>query len=332
MFNGKKILFIAPIFFGYSNEISSKLRELGASVDFFDERPSNSFFVKASLRINKNLIKPIINRYYLSIFTKTKRKEYDFVFIIDPEAINEDILKELRMQQPRAKFLLYLWDSIVNKKGRRQLFKHIDKVYSFDRFDCLSDDKIIFRPLFFTDKFLSSSTDNNNDNYDYIIAFIGTIHSDRFKIIKQVLRIVESYKFKVFLFMYIQGKRMYFYRKFIRREINGASVSDFSYTPLSKNEIVSIIKRTKCILDIQHPSQTGLTMRTLEALGSQKKLITTNADIINYNFYNSNNILVIDRKDKDANMYDFLIRTYQPISSEIVNMYSLEGWLNEIFL
>ena len=40
------------------------------------------------------------------------------------------------------------------------------------------------------------------------------------------------------------------------------------------------------ILDIAHPHQKGLSFRPYEAMGLRKKLITTNKDITNYDFYN----------------------------------------------
>ena len=66
-----------------------------------------------------------------------------------------------------------------------------------------------------------------------------------------------------------------------------------SFKSLSSNEIVSYYDRSNIVLDISHPGQSGLTMRTFETIGAGKKLITTNADIKNYPFYNPENIFNI---------------------------------------
>ena len=42
----KRILYISPKFFGYENKIKQELEDLGAIVDFFDDRPSNDFITK----------------------------------------------------------------------------------------------------------------------------------------------------------------------------------------------------------------------------------------------------------------------------------------------
>ena len=49
----KKILFISVKFFNYENLIKKQMEDLGASVDWFDERPSNSVYTKTMIRIDK---------------------------------------------------------------------------------------------------------------------------------------------------------------------------------------------------------------------------------------------------------------------------------------
>ena len=53
-----------------------------------------------------------------------------------------------------------------------------------------------------------------------------------------------------------------------------------SYETLTFN-----MKDCHAVLDIEHPKQVGLTMRTFEVLASGRKLITTNRSIINHEFY-----------------------------------------------
>ena len=53
---------------------------MGARVDYFDERPANSFAVKAAIRINRNLLARYIDRYHARIIERTKNRKYDYVF------------------------------------------------------------------------------------------------------------------------------------------------------------------------------------------------------------------------------------------------------------
>jgi hypothetical protein len=106
--------------------------------------------------------------------------------------------------------------------------------------------------------------------------------------------------------------------------------NEITFISLSHLENANLVHQSKVILDINHPRQTGLTMRTFEALGAQKKLITTNADILNYDFYDKNNVLVIDRENPVIEC-SFLESNITPYSKEILFKYSIEGWIHTLF-
>ena len=83
--------------------------------------------------------------------------------------------------------------------------------------------------------------------------------------------------------------------------------------------------KSKCILDAPQAGQTGLTIRTIECLGAKRKLITTNSDIRNYDFYNESNILVFNESvDLDS---VFFTSEYKDIPKDIYEKYSLRNWL-----
>src|SRR5690606_39098696 len=63
------------------------------------------------------------------------------------------------------------------------------------------------------------------------------------------------------------------------------------------SEIFKYSENSKIVIDIAHANQKGLSMRPFEALGLKRKLITNNTDIKNYDFYNPNNIFIIENFD-----------------------------------
>ena len=65
---------------------------------------------------------------------------------------------------------------------------------------------------------------------------------------------------------------------------------EFHYVPINGEEMNQLFLNSRCILDSPQAGQLGLTIRVLEALGAKKKLITTNKDIKNYDFYKEENI------------------------------------------
>lgn len=72
-------------------------------------------------------------------------------------------------------------------------------------------------------------------------------------------------------------------------------------------------------------------MRTFEAIGAGKKLITTNINIKEYPFYNSDNIFIISR-DKLVLEKDFFTSKYRPLATELYDKCSIDGWIEDIFL
>ena len=70
-------------------------------------------------------------------------------------------------------------------------------------------------------------------------------------------------------------------------------------------------------------------MRSIEILGLQRKLITTNKDIQNYDFYNKNNIFILDRANPVMDM-DFFKAPYEKLNEKLYGKYSLENWILEV--
>ncbi len=77
----KKILFISVKFFNYEDIIKTQLENLGAEVDWFDERPSNTVFTKAMIRVNKKLISTSINDYFKKVIEEIIHKKYDYFIL-----------------------------------------------------------------------------------------------------------------------------------------------------------------------------------------------------------------------------------------------------------
>jgi len=328
IFLNKKILFFAPQFFGYEIEIKNKLKELGTEVDYYDERMNPNNFEKFLIRFAKNTLKKKISVYYEKIIEDSKLKKYDCIFFLNPETVTKDLINKLRKNQPNAKFIIYMFDSLKNKKNVIEFIDLFDVHYTFDKNDCFLYPKFKFRPLFYLDEYRENSTYNTNNKYD--LAFVGTIHSDRYEIIKKIKKELASDNLNTFFFMYFPSKMIYVLRKIFDKTYKKTKMKDFRFSPLGKKEVLNILSHSNVVLDIQHPNQTGLTMRTIEILGLKKKLITTNKDIENYDFYSEKNIYIIDR-DNPIIDKKFFEEQYVDIEKKVYLNYSIESWLIEIF-
>lgn len=322
--SGKKILFICPRFFGYEREIELELINLGAKVDYFNERPFESSIAKILNRLNfKAAIKKSIEYHYSNIIQKSASVNYDYLFVVAPETMTTDFIKEIKENNKKIKTVLYLWDSIKNKKNAFDLIGHFDKVLTFDKTDSLINSKIEFLPLFYIDAYAQKY---NQSRDIYQLAFIGTAHSGRYNLVKKIIDDLGMKKNENYLFYFSPSKLLFILKKIFTNELNGISFKDISFNSMTSKEITSILADTNVVIDIEHPSQNGLTMRTIEMLGMQKKLITTNKNVADYDFYNKNNIIIVDRNNPQVDPA-FIHSQYQHVDKEILEKYRLSTWL-----
>lgn len=321
----KKVLLFIPFFFNYEKIIAQKFIDLGAQVVLYNERAVVKPFSRAILKIVPGIFNCKTRKYYYSIIERHKSEKFDYILFVRCDMPTLDILITLRSTFPYAKMCLYLWDSIKNTPKITKKIKFFDFASSFDRKDCKSSLDLNFCPLFYFDGIVDS-VDNRDSKKDFDMLFCGTIHSDRFNVLKKIMQQSYENNLRYYGFHYLQSKFIFWFYKFTKKEFFWAKKFDFAFVKKSNKDISELEKRSKAIIDIQHPKQTGLTMRTIEMIGMKKKLITTNKDIVNYDFYNENNILIIDRNNPIIDK-SFFEKPYIELSKNIYEKYNLENWI-----
>lgn len=324
---GKRILFFSAHLFGYQNDIRLAMESVGAIVDYYDERPANNFLVKGVIRINRNLLAGYINHYYNKIIKETLQKEYDYVFFIKGESISASNVRRLKQFHPEANFIIYHWDSIANNSNAQNLLPYFDRVFSFDKIDC-ERLGLHFLPLFYTPDYANIPYYDKEIKYDML--FVGTTHSDRYKLVKRIEEQIIKMGGLCLTWFYFPSKISYYKMKIQNSYLRQIPVHTFHFKPMSKELLLQLYAGSRIIIDVQHPKQTGLTMRCIETLGAKRKLITTNYYITEYDFYNPDNILVVDRNLPYV-PEKFLNEPYRDTPKEIYESYSIKNWLSSIF-
>ena len=327
-FNNKNILVLSVKFFNYENLIRDELTLMGAKVDLFDERPSNSFYSKAIIRLKRDFYQKSIDEHYKKIVGIIQNRRYDYFLLIKGEVVPVFFLEFLKSNNPGIKMIYYTFDSFKNNPNGLSLLSFFNRKFTFDREDSKKYN-LSFRPLFFASEYASLNGDVDNV-LDYDLSFIGTAHSDRYSISQRINQWCDEFGFKMFNFYYSPSKILFNFKKFTDKNFVKFDRDKISFSSLTHSEIIDIYRKSKAVLDINHPGQSGLTMRTFETLGSGRKLVTTNEDIRSYPFFNTNNIFVIDRQNPTLQV-DFFRNVFQEIESEIYFSMSLRGWLKELF-
>ena len=249
-----------------------RLEEGQFKLSVFDERPANTFWSKALVRIDRRFLSHHISQYYESIYQIIQNRIYDYVFVVNIEAMPISFLERVRKINPQAVFILYMWDSISNKRNTVNYLSLFDRIFSFDRDDCKIYANIRFRPLFFLNEYKELA---NVSDYEYDFSFVGTAHSDRYALIRKIYVQICNLCMKSYWHLYLQDKKLFYWNKITNSAFLKAHLHDFQYRALLKSEVLDLVKKSRIIIDIQHPRQVGLTMRTIEILGARRKLITT---------------------------------------------------------
>ena len=324
---GKRVLFFYLSTFNYEVEIQKAMEREGAIVDSYNERPTNNVLARILIRLNRNLIHRYIDRYYGQVISETQGWKYDYIFFIKGESISNAIIKRLRDAHPESKIIMYYWDSISNNHNAKGMLRSFDKVLSFDKNDC-QDFNLLFLPLFYIPQYESIAQSLVSQKYD--LMFAGTIHSERYEFINGIVNQVENFGGRCFTWLYFPSKINFYKLKWDNPKFRKAKINDFHFTPMPRVELLSYYAESRIQIDMQHPKQTGLTMRTIETLGAKKKLITTNADVSNYDFYRPENILIVDRYNPVITK-EFINTPWKEIPEDIYKKYSIRSWLNTIF-
>lgn len=323
-FDGKRLLFVAPPFFGYYKEIISEIQSRGGIVDWLPDRPLDHPIGKAITRFAPKLVSHVADRTYNNLLEDYGASSYSYVLVINGQTLSAKFLKSLRASYPGALFILYMWDSVANRRHISSNFAFFDRVLSFDPADahCYG---LRLRPLFFTPQF---SDPHPCAPFSYDLSLVGTAHTDRYDVVSRLSHNLPP-STQTFWYMYLQAPWVFYVYRLLKPSMRHSRIDEFRFTTLSIPAVNDIFMSSRAVLDITHPRQRGLTIRTLEALGASKKLVTTNDAVSEYDFYDPANIAVIDRRSPSIDP-DFLCSAYSPLVPSIVSRYSLAGWLDEV--
>ncbi|AOT43730.1 hypothetical protein [Enterobacter ludwigii] len=325
-----KVLFLCPRFFNYENEISDGLRRAGATVDYFDEKPFNNVFFKILLRLWKenNFLKRISDAYFDRVLLQTS-DDYDYVIVLKGESLNRKNLLKFKEKYKNATFIYYAWDSIKNYPHIQEYLNLFDRVFTFDDNDAREYDFMNHLPLFYSPDFVSTAKKNALPNVKPSIAFLGTVHSDRYKLLGAIYK---KYKNEYDLRFVLYFPSVVVLAGFLASNIKDViKFRLFSFTLRSRNkkQIAAFFSDADAVLDIQHPRQTGLTMRTIECLPLKRKFITTNSRVKNYDFYSAKNFYFINRENIYIDSAFFNV-SYDDTYSDEISRYSVDSWISTL--
>jgi hypothetical protein len=174
-----------------------------------------------------------------------------------------------------------------------------------------------FRPLFAIPNNFAKKIEKKYD-----INFIGHLHSKRLMIAKSFETSRLTDPLTGFLYFYTGPRRWL-------KELSSPYSKYIHCRPISYEKVMEINRQSSVILDMPHEHQFGLSFRIIEAIAQGRKIITSNADIRNYNFFDPKNIAVVPVDNFTIDM-DFVFNT--PINSpdRFTREFTLDNWITDV--
>ncbi|MDN6104338.1 MAG: capsular biosynthesis protein CpsH, partial [Lacticaseibacillus paracasei] len=97
----------------------------------------------------------------------------------------------------------------------------------------------------------------------------------------------------------------------------------------SAEAMLKTLRRTRTIVDVTHPKQTGLTGRVIEGLSMGRKVLTTNSKVLDYDFINKENVQIFDEKLTNLDE-DFIMKPYVGDPLMVYKNFSVYKWLETV--
>lgn len=312
-----KITIISYDNWGLNEHLKNALLQKGHTVrhiNFFDfKHKYPNFQSKLYNFILKTVFnKNIKNVYYGNEIIKKlaeNNERQDVILTIKGDFIDSKSILEFKKFTKKS--IAFFNDSISRCPKIKRVIPAFDEVYSFEKEDCKK-----YNLKFITNWIYPIQTDNKEKEQFQVYNISSK--DKRSVLLSKIALILKRNK--------INYKIIIFDKKNRKQDPN------LEYTPkqIPLAEVNENLHNAQVLLDINRIGQSGLTFRVFESIGLEKKLITTNAVIKNYDFYNPNNILIID-EDKPSISLDFFNSKYEKIPEVLFQKYTLEEWINQVF-
>lgn len=279
---------------------------------------NGKIYVRQLFKNNDSLIDKIFRKstfyfnlpFYKKIFSHWLNiaKNVDTIIIFDNNYA-PFVVRYLHHVFPQKRLIVWYWNIVSSTISPKKFDRNTVELWSFDKKDCKKY-SLKYNTQFYFKEYIERYHTNLPK---FNIVYLGVLKNEdrliKVQTIEKKLR-KENLKFKFFL---VKGNEQF----------KGIKYS----AKMKYSEILKIVSKSRCIVDITNLNQVGLSLRPLEALFFKKKLITDNNEIVKEPLYNKDNIFIFDNlTSKDISR--FIKEPYNMTKyKELIDYYSFEKWL-----
>lgn len=320
------MLLICPTFFGYDRAIADAAAAQGYDVTLLDARAGTGAAYKSALKFCPDLTRTLTQARFRDRFAGIDDPAgIDHILLVKGDGMTAETIRSLRQRMPQARLTVYLWDGVRNMPGVVPGLAVADRVFTFDRNDSVAFGWT-YLPLF-SRAALTDRPDSTQAPVLWDWSFIGSLHSDRHRVLRAM--VAENPGQRYFVHCYVQNPAVKLIRAVADPGILSGRPPPLSSQIMGYDRYREVVAQSRAVVDIEHPSQTGMTMRTIEALLDGKKLITTNAAVGNSDLYHPSRVAIVDRKAPRVTE-EFLASAFLPVPVAMRQRYHIDGWLRTL--
>lgn len=345
---GKRILLIFQSWRTFKGSLHEMLYQAlcstGMELDYLDiENPpvfENKYWpdklrniYERKFRNNTSFYLVAENKFYNRFFLKrlkqleVRREKYDYVLIIKPEEYSPQFIK--KASRLGNKTVGYIWDGLrlFFKPNIVKSRKHLDALFSFDTENIQDHPELQMQ---FVSNFSIPSTEKfNYKERELDLFYVGDLasklpeHRRDIQLSKFLKNVKGNFEINIWMREAFENVQ----------KLNDPKIHYIKNT-ISLEETFKKTQQSKVVIDMCKKHHIGLSFRFFECLSSQTKIITNNKDVVNYDFYDSNNIMVVDFENDvlDQHVFDeFLNRPYTVLPSDITEKYEIHNWVKYLF-
>lgn len=313
-----KICVISFDYWKFDHHIKDELKRQGVEASHID---ISTFKYKYASKADKiaNAVKKLLFNKNIKL---QKRQEYvvqqleklpkqDIILIIRPDLLDENT--HISIKKHTDAYYAYLYDSTKRFSISHLSPKLFDRIYSFDPEDVKKYGYIhIPNYIYLPKKPLKAA------GFEYE-AFIVMSKDERLPVLNKIAAELDRIKIKYKLILFTRSQ--------VRKAYTGIECSQ---KEICIDTLLSYLDKSRVFIDIVRFGHHGLSFRVFESLAYQRKLITSNASVLQYDFYNPQNIMVIGTENVSIDP-NFFKTPYVPLPNDIYQKYTIENWVNTVF-
>ena len=268
-----------------------------------------NFFSKTFF--NYNLKRNHLNKVILNHVKELGHQ--DKILIIKSDFLSVKTIKKIK--EHTSELIAFYNDNIKRCPRIKVVYPYFDINYSFEKDDAKNFGFKFITNYIYHGHLLNKPIPNTKTSFE---VFNISSLSKRNNTIENIAIALD--KINILYKIILVGKKNYKPKGNIAYQKNKIDIKDVN----------SYISKSRTLLDVHRKGQSGLTFRVMDSLAYNKKLITTNQDIINYDFYNSNNILIINPENVEIPNI-FFDKEYEAIPENIYKKYTINNWVKTVF-